>query len=107
MITESGIAKYLSSILPSAIGSAIAIYINRKKLQDRPSYEWICSFFGGTYLGHSFGGGAIEYWSINYNSYSADSIKITVAIFSMAIITEVFIQLPDWLSAARQKWLGK
>jgi len=100
------IKGWIGAAIPAAIGSLLSLYVSKDKTANMKRWELFLVFCFGIALAHYLGGAAIEYSKIDPHSLTADSIKITVATFGMAIITNVFTQLPLAIEGLRKKWTG-
>jgi len=101
------IKGWIVAHVPAAIGSALSLYVSREKTANMRKIEIFGVFFAGIAIAHYIGGGAIEYSDISADSLIADSIKMTVGLIGMALVTNIVIQVPLVLSAIRRKWLGE
>lgn len=99
--------SWMISTLPAAIGSAISLYIGKDKTSKMRKAEVLCVFVFGVALAHYFGGATIEYNNIDPNTLTADSIKVSIAVVGMGVLTNIMIQLPIAVEALRKKWIGE
>lgn len=105
---NSGIAlatifKWALGIIPAALGSAISLKVSGCKGSIA---EMLIKFVFGLCIAYYFGGATIEYFRINNPSFVADAIKLTWGLFGMGIVTQIFNQLPEFIKAFRQKFIG-
>ena len=100
------IKGWIAAHVPAAIGSGISLYVSREKTSAMTKIEMFGVFFAGIAIAHYIGGGTIEYFDINTESLTADAIKMTVGLVGMGLATNLVIQIPQILTAIRQKWIG-
>lgn len=96
---------WLGAIFPAALGSALAIYMD--KANKLTKLEIVCTWVFGANIAYILGGAAIEYWSIVPNSLIACSIQFTVGLMGMATLAQIMLQLPLIVSALRKKFIGE
>lgn len=101
------IKTWASSSIPAAIGSLLALYVGREKNAKMTRIELFAVFIFGVALAHYLGGAAIEYTKIDHISLTADAIKLTVGLLGMAVLTNIFDQVPIAITALRKKWMGE
>ena len=104
----------LKSLLPGIVGATMALRrVERKQGQHWAAWCWawlaanLATFFCGVALAYYVGGAGIEYAGIDPASFSADAIKVGVAIFGMEIILQTRKSLPAFLSAIRSAMVDR
>lgn len=104
----------LKSLLPGIVGATMALRrVERKQGQHWIAWCWawlvenMATFFCGVALAYYVGGASIEYAGIDPASFSADAIKIGIAIFGMEIIIQTRKSLPAFLSAIRSAMVDR
>lgn len=95
--------KWTLGIVPAALGSAISLKVSGCKGSIT---EMLVKFTFGLCIAYYFGGATLEYFKIATPSFLADAIKLTWGLFGMGIITQIFTQMPDFVSAVRRKFIG-
>lgn len=85
----------------STIGSAFAL----RFLPGTPGQRFV-SFVTGVGIGCLAGGAAVERFHLVPGGYEHMSIVAIGAIFGLSIIIHAVQQIPEWLTAARKKFLG-
>ena len=107
MIENLGLPKigaWLSSLAPAVIGSLISL---RFSPDNSTPFQRLTTFLIGVSLSYFIGGAILEHFGIDYKSFTADAIKLTIGLFGMAITTQLMIQIPEILSSVRKKFIGE
>ena len=104
----------LRALFPGIVGATMALRrVERKQGQSWLSWCWawlvanMATFFCGVALAYYVGGASIEYAGIDQASFSADAIKIGIAIFGMEIIIQAHKSLPAFLSAIQSAMVDR
>lgn len=98
------IGAWFGAIFPAALGSALALFIN--KAQKLSKLDLILTFIFGINMAHILGGAAIEHWHIDPRSFIASAIQFTIGLMGMATLAQVMLQLPLVISGLRKKYIG-
>jgi len=99
--------EFLNAVIPAAIGSALAIYINKEKNSTLRKIEIFAVWAFGIAVAHYLGGATIIYAGIDAHGIFADAVKFTVGLLGMVTLTVLIAQVPDILKAIRVKFLGE
>ena len=101
------VGLWLYNIFPSVLGSAISVFVGRKKMQELSKFDIWCTFFLGIGIAHLAGDYAVDHWNLDYPSGEARAIYGVTAFMGMAALTEAQIQIPLVIAAMRKKWFGE
>ena len=101
------LVAWFYNIFPLILGSAISVFVGRKKMQELSNFDIWCTFFLGIGIAYLAGAWAIEHWAVNPKSGTARAIYGAIAFMGMAVLTEAQIQIPLAITAMRKKWLGE
>ena len=105
---EAVVAKvgaWIGAIFPAALGSALAIFMNKTAELSRG--EKVCSFLFGANIAHILGGAAIEFWVLEPMSFIASAIQFTVGLMGMAVLAQVMLLIPKIVDTLRRKYIGE
>lgn len=104
----------LKALFPGIVGAAMALRrVERKQGQHWAAWCWswlaanLATFFCGVALAYYVGGASIEYAGIDPASFSADALKVGVAIFGMEIIIQGHKSLPTFLAAIQSAMVDR
>lgn len=104
----------LKTLFPGIVGATMALRrVERQHGQHWMAWCWawmvanMATFFCGVALAYYVGGASIEYAGIDPASFSADAIKIGIAIFGMEIILQARKSLPAFLSAIQSAMVDR
>ena len=101
------VGMWFYNIFPLILGSAISVFVGRKKMQELSNRDIWLTFFFGIGIAYLFGEVAIHYFGVEGESGEARAIYGTIAFIGMAVLTEAQIQVPLAITAVRKKWLGE
>lgn len=101
MLTEEAVIAAAKVGGAAALGSAVA-------LKWMPGNVWqkSFSFLGSMGIGCLVGGMAVERFAIPPGSYTHMLAIASAAVFGLAFVNHVMLQIPEWMIAARKKILG-
>ena len=104
----------LKALFPGIVGATMALRrVERQQGQHWAAWCWdwlvanMATFFCGVALAYYVGGASIEYAGIDPASFSADAIKIGIAIFGMEIIIQTRKSLPVFLAAIQSAMVDR
>ncbi len=104
----------LKALFPEIVGASMALRrVERQHGQPWMAWCWAwlvantATFFCGVALAYYVGGASIEYTGIDPASFSADAIKVGVAIFGMEIIIQAHKSLPAFLAAIQSAMVDR
>lgn len=95
------VIKPLIALLPGCVGAAIALRFNTT---DSRAIDRVFAFAAGASLAH-YGGGALAQW-YGLDGLLADSTKLAVGLFGLALVASVMAEIPALIAAARRRFLG-
>ena len=101
------VGMWLYNIFPLILGSAISVFVGRKKMAELSKQDIWLTFIFGIGIAWLFGGVMLNYFDVDKKSDEARAIYGAIAFIGMAILTEVQIQVPLAITAMRKKWLGE
>lgn len=101
------VGMWLYNIFPLVLGSAISVFVGRKKMQELSNRDIWLTFFSGIGIAWLAGGVALNYFDVDKTSDEAKAIYGAIAFMGMAILTEAQIQIPLAITAMRKKWIGE
>lgn len=85
----------------SALGGLIALRFLPGNIWQRS-----ISFVSSVGIGCLAGGAAAERFSLIAGSYMQLSVAAIAAVFGLAVINNAMQQIPEWLTAARKRYIG-
>ena len=104
----------LKSLFPGIVGATMALRrVERQHGQHWIAWCWswlvanLATFFCGVALAYYVGGASIEYAGIDPASFSADAVKVGIAIFGMEIIIQTRKSLPAFLAAIQSAMVDR
>ena len=95
------IGKLIYSLVPSAIGSAIALKLNTTELS---TIGRLFSFLCGVGISHYFGGAGVEHFELE--GFQADAVRVMAGMFGLSLAATLNTQIPSLVSSARTKYVG-
>lgn len=103
----AALGAFFKSLLPGVFGAAVSDFIRLNiTKEDATRQQRIFTFIFGVVMAKVFGGAAIEFYKIPFDSWGGVAISVTCAMFGMAVVTQLFIQIPAIIEAARKKITG-
>ena len=104
----------LKALFPGIVGATMALRrVERQHGQPWLAWCWawlaanLATFFCGVALAYYVGGASIEYAGIDPASFSADAIKVGIAIFGMEIIIQAHKSLPAFMAAIQSAMVAR
>lgn len=104
----------LKALFPGIVGATMALRrVERQHGQPWMAWCWawivanMATFFCGVALAYYVGGASIEYMGIDPAGFSADALKVGIAIFGMEIIRQTRTSLPAFLSAIQSAMVDR
>ena len=101
------VGMWLYNVFPAVLGSAISVFVGRKKMRELSNRDIWLTFFFGIGIAWLSGGVALKYFDVDKTSDDAKAIYGAIAFMGMAILSEAQIQIPMAITFMRKKWLGE
>ncbi|MES1989270.1 MAG: hypothetical protein V4440_14795 [Pseudomonadota bacterium] len=100
------IFSWLGTLLPAVFGSAFLIFNDRADFSTQSRWVPFATFIFGIIIGYNGGGALCEWLHINGQSFIAFSMQFTLGWMGIGILVQARKNIPDWLDAAKRKFLG-
>lgn len=97
---------WLAGLLPAVFGSAFLIFNDRDEFEKQSRLIPAITFLFGIIIGYNGGGAMCEWLKIGHESFIAFSMQFTLGWMGIGILVQARKNIPDWLTAAKTKFLG-